>query len=112
MYNHGITGPRPRRFAFTLVEVIVVAVIVAILAAVAIPNYMQYLADSRQAAVDQLAESAAANANSWVRRKGVDPTLTDLNLSYDSGQYGIAIGTQELTVTDTKYSYSATRRYK
>ncbi|MDR2577512.1 MAG: prepilin-type N-terminal cleavage/methylation domain-containing protein [Chitinispirillales bacterium] len=44
---------------FTLVEVIVVAAIVLILAAVAIPMYMGYVRDSRQAAASNAAGSIA-----------------------------------------------------
>jgi type IV pilus assembly protein PilA len=45
---------------FTLVEVIVVAVIVAILAAVAIPLYIGYVNSSRQNVVDNAAGSLAS----------------------------------------------------
>jgi len=44
---------------FTLVEVIVVAVIVLILAAVAIPLYNGYIDDSRQASVENVAGALA-----------------------------------------------------
>jgi len=106
-------NPRHRRFAFTLVEVIVVAVIVAILAAVAIPNYMSYIADSRQQAVENLAESAAASANSWVRRKGTNPVLADLQLSFDNTRYTVVISTPNVSVTDKLHTtYSATRAFR
>ena len=45
---------------FTLVEVIVVSVIVAVLAAVAIPLYTSYVASSKQNAVDNAAGSLAS----------------------------------------------------
>ncbi len=45
---------------FTLVEVIVVAVIVAVLAAVAIPLYNGYIADSRMDVAENIAGSAAS----------------------------------------------------
>lgn len=106
-------NPRHRRFAFTLVEVIVVAVIVAIIAAVAIPNYMSYVAESRQQAVENLAETAAASANSWVRRKGSTPVLDSLHLSFDAVRYDVSIGTQDITVTDKNHNtYVATRKFK
>jgi type IV pilus assembly protein PilE len=47
---------------FTLVEVIVVAVIVLILAAVAIPLYQGYVRDSRNAAAENIAGSIAGLA--------------------------------------------------
>ena len=86
--------------AFTLVEAIVVAVIVAILAAAAIPQYQAYVDTSRQQAVDNLAESGAAMANSWVRRKGVDPSVADLNLSYQATDYQISINGNTLTCAE------------
>ena len=47
---------------FTLVEVIVVAVIVAVLAAVAIPLYMGYIKDSRINVCNNVAGSIASGA--------------------------------------------------
>lgn len=109
MYN-----PRHHRFAFTLVEVIVVAVIVAIIAAVAIPNYMQYVADSRQDAVTQLSESAAASANSWLRRKGTMPTLAQLELHYDDSRYEVQVKTDtSILVWDKQHtSYKDSASFK
>jgi prepilin-type N-terminal cleavage/methylation domain-containing protein len=113
MQRHIPENPRHQRFAFTLVEVIVVAVIVAILAAVAIPNYMQYLEDTRQAAVEQLAETAAASANSWLRRKGEIPDSADLQLHYDATRYTVAFnGDTSITVTDKDYPFSSKVFYK
>ena len=88
---------------FTLVEVIVVSVIVAILAAVAIPLYMGYLRDTRQQSVDQLAQSAAAAANDFFRRTGSDPTdpVADLHLFYDAGKFTVSIGGGSVTATLT-----------
>lgn len=87
---------------FTLVEVIVVAVIVAILAAVAIPQYQAYVDQNRQQAVDNLAESGAAIANSLIRRKGIDYVVqpTDLGLSYDDKKYSVSISGDSVIVTE------------
>jgi len=111
MRFHNSENPRHTRFAFTLVEVIVVAVIVAIIAAVAIPNYLQYLEDSREAAVEQLAESAAASANGWVRRKGTTPSLDSLGLHFDATRYTVSIGTDNVVVTD-HHGNSTSRSYR
>ncbi len=59
---------------FTLVEVIVVAVIVAILAAVAIPLYNGYVTSSRQNVV-QNAAGAAASFCAAARNSGTIPTV-------------------------------------
>ena len=75
---------------FTLIEAIVVAVIVLVLAAVAIPIYNGFVNDARQDAVDNLAETAAAAANTFVRKRGVgNLSVENLNLHYDRTKYNI-----------------------
>ncbi len=87
------------RNGFTLIEVVVVSLIVAILAAVAIPLYNGYVQDTRQGVVDNLAQTAAAAANAYWRKTGAVPTLGQLKLFYDEDTYDIAIGTTDITVT-------------
>jgi prepilin-type N-terminal cleavage/methylation domain-containing protein len=58
---------------FVLAEVLVVAVIVAILAAVAIPTYTSYVRGQRQSVVKALAQTAAVSANVYLRRYGTAP---------------------------------------
>jgi prepilin-type N-terminal cleavage/methylation domain-containing protein len=89
---------------FTLVEVIVVSVIVAVLAAVAVPLYMGYLNDTRQESVDQLAQTAAAAANDLYRKTGSDPGVADLNLFYDHAKFTVNINAGSVTVTLTAMS--------
>lgn len=87
---------------FTMVEGIVIAVIVAILSAIAIPIYNGYIQDSQQDSVDNLAETAAAAANSWVRRKDENSMNIDLlDLKYDNTKYSISLdkGSDEITVS-------------
>jgi len=62
-----------RQKGFTLIEVIVVAVFVLILAAVGIPMYNGFIMTERQNVVDNLAETAAAAANVHYRRTLNDP---------------------------------------
>jgi prepilin-type N-terminal cleavage/methylation domain-containing protein len=69
-----------RQNGFSLVEVIVVAVIVGVLAAVGIPIYAGYMRDQRQMTVDNLAETAGATANAYVRRTG-DTVITYAKLA-------------------------------
>ena len=107
--------------AFTMVEAIVVAAIVAILAAVAIPMYMGFIHDQQQTTVDNLAETAAAAANAYFRRTGVDPPEGDvipntqpLNLYFNAANYRISIAgaANSVTVTDLKHAgISANRTY-
>ena len=60
---------------FTLVEIMIVVAIIAILAAVAIPNFLKYRADARsQACVSNMKQLQTA-AESW-RTTAADPTGT------------------------------------
>ncbi len=79
------------RDGFTLVEAIIVASIIAILAAIAIPYYSGYQKDAKQQSAAALAKTASAAANAFYRKKGAHPTLAQLNLSYDSTSYAVDI---------------------
>lgn len=63
---------------FTLVEVIVVAVIVALLAATATLLYGGYIKETRKNTVIELAEVAASAGNAYWRRTGKDLPTGDL----------------------------------
>jgi prepilin-type N-terminal cleavage/methylation domain-containing protein len=80
------------RKGFTLVEVIVVAVIVLILSAVAIPMYNGFVKNARQDTVVNLAETAAAAANTLWRKLGPTANIStaDLKLYYDSTSYRVS----------------------
>lgn len=88
-----------KKNGFTLIEVIVVAVIVAVLAAVAIPLYNGYIHDTRQDVVNNLAQTAAASANAYWRKTGATPTLDQLKLFYDDNTYDVVIDGTNVTVT-------------
>lgn len=59
-----------RAKGFTLVEVVVVAVIVLVLAAVAIPLYSGYVMDSRQAVIENEASEIASFLGTVVETGG------------------------------------------
>ena len=97
---------------FTLIEVIVVAVIVAVLAAVAIPLYNGYVNSSRQNVVDNNAGSAATFC-ATSRDQGTNVTTqTYLANSVMSGaqntrwmvpqQINVTVATSSVTVTHAK----------
>jgi prepilin-type N-terminal cleavage/methylation domain-containing protein len=63
---------------FTLVEVLVVAIIISILAAVAVPLYTGYIKDQKRKAAVTVAQTVAVTASSFKRRTGAAPTLDQL----------------------------------
>lgn len=98
---------RLNRNGFTLVEVIVVSIIVAVLAAVAIPMYSGYIRSTKQAAVDQLAQTAAAAANNFYRKTGSDPSLADLNLFYDTAKFTVNVAPPNITVSSIPAEFTS-----
>lgn len=88
-----------------MAEVLVVSVIVAILAAVAIPIYTGYVDGQRRTVVKALAETGAVSANIFYRRHGRAPTLAELNLFLsDPNRFSITINSSRVIVNDTTVS--------
>lgn len=86
------------RKGFTLIEVLVVAVIVAILAAVAIPAYNAYIRGAKEKVALNFAATCAQSAATYYAQSQVDPTdLTDINVTAPSG-YSATIGATNVTV--------------
>jgi prepilin-type N-terminal cleavage/methylation domain-containing protein len=90
--------PMKNQKGFTLVEAIVVAVIVAVLAVTAVMLYQGYITEARQNTVNNLAETAAASANAYFRRTGtaivigdLAPNTAPLNLYYDNTKYQMTL---------------------
>jgi prepilin-type N-terminal cleavage/methylation domain-containing protein len=96
----------------TLVEMIVVAVLIAVLAAVGIPIYSGYVRDQRQSTVNNLAETAAASANSYLRRTGNSPANVNvLQLYYNASKYSVTINSTAVSVVENGTSINATASY-
>ena len=88
---------------FTLVEAIVVAVIMAVLAAVAVPMYLGYVEDSKQKVVDNIAQSAAAAANAYWRKTGSTPDSSKLNVYLtEPGKFKISVAGDSVKVANTE----------
>jgi prepilin-type N-terminal cleavage/methylation domain-containing protein len=109
-------NPRRSQKGFTLVEALVVSVLMAILAAVAIPMYSGYVNSQRIQNVKNLAQTAAVSANS-LNRKGVVPTAELVKATMylpDPNAYTVAVdnGAKTVTVTDAAHnSITATSPY-
>ncbi len=90
---------------FTLIELIIVVVVIAILAAIAIPNYTAYL--ERAACEDgkSLLMQSAANAERYrVRSSGSFAGLSASNLPAATSEFSIAVS----NVSSTAYTLTAT----
>jgi prepilin-type N-terminal cleavage/methylation domain-containing protein len=91
---------------FTLIEVIVVAVIVGILSLIGIQLYTGYITDAKQDTVENLAQTAATAANAYWRKTGSSPSttaatfVTQTNLYLDLAKYTLThVGGATKTVT-------------
>jgi type II secretory pathway pseudopilin PulG len=106
-----VVGASP---AFTLIEAVVTAVIVAILAAVGLGLYQGYVKEARQDTVNQIAQTAAAAANTYYRKTNKEPTsYTDLNLFLpDPTRYSVSVDNTQVTVKDEKYGITKKVTYK
>ena len=63
---------------FTLVEIMIVVAIIAILAAVAIPNFISYRKQSQATACVANLKQIQAAKEMWYMNSSTDPQLTDL----------------------------------
>src|SRR6185295_7852849 len=98
---------------------LVVAVIMGILAAVAIPLYSNYSTTQRQKTAESLAQTAAIAANSIYRRTNVDPTVAEVTAAIfipNPANYTLSVnaGSGEISIEEhsgTPY-VTGTAKYK
>ena len=81
------------RKGFTLIEVLVVAVIVAILAAVAIPAYNQYIKNSKEKVALNFAATVSQSAGTYYSQSQTTPTYADLSVKRPVGYTAVLNGT-------------------
>ena len=95
-----------RERGFTLIEMVITVLIVAILTAIAYPNYRQYvLRSNRTEGMALLHEAAAREERYLAQNNQYADTVTKLNLSATS-----ATGLYQLTLTadNTNFTYTLT----
>jgi type IV pilus assembly protein PilE len=92
-----LVGPAGVR-GFTLIELVVVMVIAAILAAIAIPNYSEYVVRSnRSAAQSFISDIASRQAQFFLDRRTYATTVAALNVTVPNevaARYAVAIDVQ------------------
>jgi prepilin-type N-terminal cleavage/methylation domain-containing protein len=110
------SGIRDQR-GFTLIEIIMVIVLLGIIAAIAIPKYVDLKSDAADASADGIigaivASAAIGYADRVVNETGTYPNITTLDTSYLSVQQvtlTLASGTQwTSTIGGTLYTFTYT----
>ena len=94
----------------TLIEAVVAALIIAVLALIGVQVYNGYVLETRQQTVESLAQTAATAANAFWRKTGSTPStdpatfLTQTNVFLDQAKYTLShnSGTKTVTITDKK----------
>jgi type IV pilus assembly protein PilE len=96
--RNGLTRAR----GFTLIELIVAMVVIAILAAIAIPNYSDYLLRSRRSDAQAFLLAVAARQQHFlVDRRAYSPSITD---APTAGGLGMAIPDAVATFYDVSFT--------
>lgn len=96
---------RRRRRGFTLIELMIAVALVAILAAVALPSYTEYIKrSSRGAAQSELVELAAVQEKIFLNSNAYASSVTTAYSGSSTGGLGVTTGLSR----DTRYSFGTT----
>ena len=94
-----------RRRGFTLIELMIAVALVAILAAVALPSYREYIKrSSRGAAQSELVELAAVQEKIFLNSNAYASSVTTAYSGSSTGGLGATTGRSR----DSRYSFSTT----
>lgn len=100
---YGWLMPRTRSRGFTLIEMMITVVIIAILASIALPSYTQYITrSSREAAQSELVELAAIQEKIFLNSNAYSPNVSTAYTGSATGGLGSTTG----TTRDTRYILS------
>jgi type IV pilus assembly protein PilE len=104
MMNNTLVGSNQRSFSaqhgFTLIEVMIVVAIVAILTAIALPSYTEYVRRSERAN----AQSKLSEAAQWLERNYTTNNKYPTTIAgYDTSKYAVTLS----AATDTSFTLQA-----
>jgi type IV pilus assembly protein PilE len=104
MMNNTLIAPNQRSFSsqsgFTLIEVMIVVAIVALLTAIALPAYTEYVRRSERANV----QSKLSEAAQWLERSYTTNNRYPTSIAgYDTSKYAVSLS----AATDTSFTLQA-----
>ena len=105
-WRHGAIRASARRSCgFTLIELMITVVVVAILAAIALPAYQSYIKrGSREAAQAELIEMSGTEEKIYLNSNAYTASVTGAYTGNSTGGLGVTNGLSR----DSKYGYTAT----
>jgi len=93
---------------FTLIELMIVVAIIGILAAVAIPAYMDYTVRAKVSEVILAASSGKVPVAEWFQTKAAMPTAAEVVLSTQTSKYVSALSWDGAAITATARATGST----